>query len=296
MISIVICSVNTGNLSEVNKSISTTIGIEYELLIWDNQRENKGLCEVYNMMAEKARFDYVCFLHEDIIFETNNWGIRLVDIFSKQPTTGVIGVAGSKYKSIAFSGWYTGIKEFDCANITHRFSYGDELIYLRPVDNNEQEEVVCLDGVFICARKKIWDTIRFDQEKLPGFHFYDIDFSTRAAAICAIVVTYEIGLIHITKGGDFGDNWVKVAISYHLAMKKQLPFTRVAVNTQEIEQIIIRSWLDLLKNYRISIINKWGWISRQKLLLRPSLFYSILKFLLYKPLGLRHIHKPGSKK
>ncbi len=66
MISIIICSVNQNYLKDVAENISNSIGVEYELLVWDNREAKKGLCEVYNMMAAKARYDYLCFLHEDI--------------------------------------------------------------------------------------------------------------------------------------------------------------------------------------------------------------------------------------
>src|SRR3954471_17263970 len=108
MVSIVICSVNAGYLSSVTENIRATIGIEYELLVWNNVKEKKGLCEVYNMMAAKARYPYLCFLHEDILFTSANWGVTLIDLFRRRPAAGVVGIAGGKYKSRMYSGWYTG--------------------------------------------------------------------------------------------------------------------------------------------------------------------------------------------
>jgi len=77
MISIIICSVNTAFLEQVNKNITATIGVPYELLAWDNRDAKKGICEVYNWMASKAQYAYLCFVHEDILFETENWGQHL---------------------------------------------------------------------------------------------------------------------------------------------------------------------------------------------------------------------------
>src|SRR5438477_1059436 len=103
MISIAICSVNSYYLSQIKENISNSIGVEYELLVWDNKGINKGLCEVYNMLAAKARFEYICFLHEDILFQTEKWGSKLIDIFDERQDIGVIGLAGNKYKSKFFS-------------------------------------------------------------------------------------------------------------------------------------------------------------------------------------------------
>ena len=257
--------------------------------------EKKGICEVYNSLAAQAKFSYLCFVHEDILFQTLNWGLLLADIFSKNPAIGVVGVAGSKYKSKCFSGWYSGIPGFDCANILHRYSYGDESIYLQPNKENVLEEVVCLDGVFICSRKEIWQQSKFNEADLKGFHFYDIDFSLRASQICRIAVTYDVNIIHITKGGDFGDSWVKTAIEYHIRSGKMLPGTKLVDHSYSIEEKISKTWLDFLKRYRISWKNKWQWIRMQKLYNKPALYYPIVRFLFYEPAGIENFHKSIKK-
>jgi hypothetical protein len=297
MISIVICSINPAYLAQVKENISSTIGVEYELLIWDNRAEKKGICEVYNQMASQARFEFACFLHEDVLFETRDWGRKLVSIFTGQPATGVIGVVGSKYKSAFLSGWFTNVPELDCANIIHRYPNREEHLSLKPDPGRDTEEVVCVDGVFICCRTKLWQQLLFDEKNLTGFHFYDIDFSIRASKICKLIVCFDILLVHITPGGgDFGDSWITVALDYHSRQKGLLPVSvqkSMAANT---DKKIIWTWLDVLKNYPVSWANKWKWISWQKLLRYPELYYSVLKFLLYKPLGLRYLHKSRQRK
>jgi hypothetical protein len=39
----------------------------------------------------------VVFCHDDITIETKQWGSKLLKQFEKNPTFGIIGVAGSKY-------------------------------------------------------------------------------------------------------------------------------------------------------------------------------------------------------
>jgi hypothetical protein len=293
MISIIICSINPEFLGQVKENISDTIGLEYELLVWDNREPNIGLCEVYNRMAEQAKYDILCFLHEDIYFETSGWGNLIMSLFHSRNDLGVAGVAGSKYKSATYSGWYTGIKDFDCANINHMENGTSKRIYLKPDDKDTTfEDVVCVDGVFIASRKAIWDRIRFNEKKLRGFHYYDIDYSLRASAICAVTVLYNINIVHITKGGDFGNSWVDTTITFHKDFRQTLPVFLPTIRTDtSTEQKISKKWLDILKVQKISFRNKMKWISDGYLYLKPGLFYSILKFLLYKPLGLRYFHK-----
>src|SRR5688572_11301326 len=130
MISVIVCSVQPAYLEQLKENLQETIGVEYELLAYDNRNSKKGICAVYNEMAAKAKFTILCFAHEDILFETKSWGQELINSFNGSYE--VIGVAGSKYKSSLFSGWFTGNNEFDRANILHRFPDRDERIFLNP--------------------------------------------------------------------------------------------------------------------------------------------------------------------
>jgi hypothetical protein len=294
MISVLICSADNSLLNQVKNNIEQTIGVEHEILFFDNL-EKKGICEVYNLLAERARFSYLCFVHEDVLFETLNWGRLLLDVFSKNSAIGVLGVAGGKYKSKCFSGWYSGISGIDCASVLHRYSHGDESILLQPNKENVLEEVVCLDGVFICTRKEVWQQSKFNEAVLKGFHFYDIDFSLRASQVCKIAVTYDVSIMHITKGGDFGDNWVNAAIEFHIHCSDLLPCTKLFDHSRSIEVKITRTWLDVLKKYKISWKNKLRWIRMQKLHHNPALYYAIARFLLYEPVGIEIFHKSFKK-
>ena len=74
MISVLICSIDTELLNNVRTNIAETIGVPFEILYLDNRNEKKGICQVYNELAERARFPYLCFLHEDVILNANDWG------------------------------------------------------------------------------------------------------------------------------------------------------------------------------------------------------------------------------
>ncbi len=298
MLSVLICSNDIFYQNQVRENIKNTIGVPYEILCFDNRLEKKGICYVYNELASKASFPHLCFVHEDVLFRTQGWGKHILDSFAEDSNIGVIGVAGSKYKSKTFSGWYTGYREFDCANILHldRNGGATQLIFLANDSHNKIEEVVSIDGVFISCRKEIWEQVRFDDDQLKGFHFYDIDFSLRAAQHCSVMVTYEIDMVHITTGGDFGNNWVDTAIAYHQSNNDKLPYTKLRSVPHDIEIRIANTWLDRLKTVKISWAKKVKWIRLQKLYRHSKSYYSILKFLLYKPLGLKYIHRLFKRK
>ena len=291
MLSLIICSINPSYLQQVKENISSTIGAEYELLVCDNRDQKKGLCEVYNKMAAQATFPYLCFLHEDILFETQNWGRLLIKVFEENEQAGVVGIAGGKYKAGLYSGWFTGKPGLDFINITHRINGVDDKLLLPANDTLKIHEVVCVDGVLIACRNHIWKQIKFNEEVLKGFHFYDIDFSLRASLIAKVFVTLEIDIIHITKGGDYGNNWIEAAIVFHEKNKIPLPHFTNDINDNNIEIEVAKQWLDFLKKEKILWSNKMKWINDQNLFKYSSLYYAILKFLLYQPLHLSAIHK-----
>lgn len=296
MISVLICSIDPDLLLTVQENIRKTIGVPYEILFLDNRNYKKGICKVYNELAEKAKFPYLCFIHEDVLLTTDDWGKKIEDIFKNEEKVGLIGIAGSKYKSAYFSGWYTGAMELDCANYIHQYKTEAEHVFLSPDKTKIMEEVVCIDGVFMCCRKEVWQKFFFDEIFLKGFHFYDIDFSLRVAYSYKVVVTYDVEIIHITSGGDYSNNWVQNAISYHERMKHNLPFCKIRLNKKVVDKKVIISTLDHLKYYKISFGNKIKWIFLQKLFLYPKFYYSIIKFFLYQPLGLKKIHKNKKSK
>jgi glycosyltransferase involved in cell wall biosynthesis len=290
MLSLIVCSVNSALLDSLKKNVADTIGTEYEWLDYDNRKENKGICEVYNKMASKATYPYLVFLHEDLIFKTKNWGKCLVDVFEDHKHAGLIGIAGSDYKSNLLSGWYSGGAGNDYLNIIHRLGGKEQHLFFPDLWKKDEAEVVCIDGVFMACPRMVWSQVRFNEELLNGFHFYDIDFSLRVAFVHTVLVTKRIEIIHVTKGGDFGDAWIQQAFIYHQAAKKNLPYSR-EMNSKRNETLLIRYWLDWLKNQPVSFSNRIKWITKQKLYLKPGLVYSMAKFLVYRPLRLKYIHK-----
>ena len=58
---------------------------------------DKSLPEVYNEILEEAKTDIVVFIHDDLEFDTKNWGDKVMKHFKRNPTYGILGLAGTKY-------------------------------------------------------------------------------------------------------------------------------------------------------------------------------------------------------
>lgn len=75
MISIIICSRNKNIDSELEQNILDTIGnIVYEVINIDNSTNNYSIFQAYNKGTQIAKYPYLCFMHEDILFHTADWG------------------------------------------------------------------------------------------------------------------------------------------------------------------------------------------------------------------------------
>ena len=96
MISIIICSRSNNIPLALQYSISATIGVEYELVVIDNSDNQFSIFQAYNIGVQKAKYPYICFLHEDVEFVCDEigWGRELEEILSCTET-GVVGLAGS---------------------------------------------------------------------------------------------------------------------------------------------------------------------------------------------------------
>ncbi|MGB8193137.1 MAG: glycosyltransferase [Chitinophagaceae bacterium] len=284
MVSVVICSINKMLAAQVEKNIDETIGVPWQLILTDNLQLNKGISWVYNQGAQQAQYDIVCFVHEDVLFQTPSWGRTIVSYFENNPQLGIVGVAGGKYKGRALSGWWNGIPATDCSNILYVDPQEKPArAFANPDPSVKSQDVVTVDGVFMCTPKKVWESVKFDESLIDGFHFYDIDFSFRISRNYQAAVSYEIDILHLTRWGNFGDAWLELALKWHARHKQQLP---AMVNkdfiVSKMELRIYRNWLMRLKDERISFGNKLKWIFSTAHWLNPLCWPHIGLFLFPK--------------
>ncbi len=222
MISIIICHINPGYLEAVKENIEQTVGIPFELIAVDNRNSTAGICEVYNKAAGVAKFDVLCFMHEDVKIHSSKWGTDLVTLL-RDETIGLVGISGTLYKSDYPSSWSScqqdlyrvnAIQHFDkkTAPVLHKFNPLGE----------DYSEVAVIDGVFMACRKSTWQSTTFDSELIRGFHGYDLDFSLSVGESYKIVVTHHILLEHFS-AGTIDTDWLKIYVALHKKWKNVLP-------------------------------------------------------------------------
>src|SRR5688572_480816 len=105
MISVIICSASSLLLNNIKKNIKDTIGVPFEILAYENSKVQRGISQIYNQGVTEANYEILCFVHEDVVFDSVGWGEEVLTAFNLNHKLGLLGVAGSSYKSLAPSGW-----------------------------------------------------------------------------------------------------------------------------------------------------------------------------------------------
>ena len=219
MYSIICCSINPQEAERLRENIAQTIGVPFEFILFDNRTNGYGLCKVYNLCAAKAQHEYLCFVHEDVRFQTQNWGKILHEQLS-QPDCGVIGFAGSIIKLKQLTGWNTCGKDL-------RANYGQYMrgrIHPRQVNPNKESysPVVTLDGLCLLVRRDVWKEIPFDETTFTGFHSYDLDYSLAVAQQYKNYVTHTVFAEHYSEG-SFSPAWLNELKRLHEKWENYVP-------------------------------------------------------------------------
>lgn len=184
--------------------------------------ENEGkysLPEAYNMILEQATNDVVVLCHDDIYFDSKNWGSKILNHFKRNSDYGILGLAGSTQLPSSAKWWEDFSKMKGIVNHEHggkkwESKYSASL-------GNQLDDVVLVDGLFIVLNKKnIKQTFN---EEIKGFHFYDVDFSFRNfIEDVKIGVMYDVRVTHKSIG-ETNEQWEQNRIVFAEKHKDLLP-------------------------------------------------------------------------
>lgn len=255
MISIIVSSYKSVYYEALKKNIEQTVGVTYEIIKVDNPGL-MGICEAYNKGASEATYDLLCFVHEDVLFVSNCWGKKVTQLFEEDEELALAGFAGSRYKSKFVTGWTTGLKEFDCVNISHQSDNSTQKLNA-PLNNKEYVEVKTLDGVCLLMRRAEWQINQFNED-IPGFHFYDVDLSLRLSSqLKKVAVIFCVDLLHFSNG-KFNDSWVEAAFAFHSRKDVQEKISLLNNSTNNnLDKRVRFFWHHRLAKEDISFVNRF---------------------------------------
>jgi len=221
LISIVICARGSNLSDELSNNIKDTIGVPYEVIIIDNSANKYTIFEAYNIGVEQSKFPYLCFMHDDIYYHTNNWG-KLVEAHFSDEKTGAIGIAGTPYVPLMPGAWWDG-EMVNVNIIPWNATNGQFTLTAYPPVKTNKNRVVVIDGVWFCIKKAVFDQVKFDEEHYKGFHYYDVDISLQAhQAGYHVYSIFDILIEHFSKG-DMNKNWCNNALVFKNKWQAILP-------------------------------------------------------------------------
>jgi hypothetical protein len=223
MISLVIC-LRTSQLNEaLRQNIDDTIGVEYELVLIDNSKNELSIFKAYNNGIELSKYPFICFMHDDIEYLTNNWGKLAIKYFENN-MVGAIGISGSPYLSFLPGPWWaSGLISKYIMEVHNKTETIVNIAYQTPIDN--VLEVVALDGVWLFIRKAALKNIQFDENRFKGYHFYDLDISMQLKKSGFILLSvYDVLIKHYSMG-NINYSWLKSSLLFSFKWRNRLPMS-----------------------------------------------------------------------
>jgi hypothetical protein len=198
--------------------LQRTSGLKNVEVIQKVNNGEKSLSEVYNEILNESKNDYVILCHDDLEFDTKDWGKKIIKHFDKSDF-GVLGVAGTTEIPESGMWWQDKRKMIGIVNHKHEGkkweskyskSWGDEI-----------NECCFVDGLFIAINKtKLKE--KFD-ESVDGFHFYDVHFSVNNFLKgVKIGVIYNVRLTHLSIG-QTNEKWEENRKIFENQYKENLP-------------------------------------------------------------------------
>ncbi len=170
--------------------------------------ENNGqfsLTEVYNKIINDSSNDIVVLCHDDIYFDTKNWGNKILNHFKRNKDYGVLGLAGTTNMPKSAKWWEDFSKMKGIVNHEHEGKKWESKYSASK--GNQLDDVVLVDGLFIVINKQ--NIKKNFNEGIKGFHFYDVDFSFRNFIDgVKIGVMYDVRVTHKSIG-QTNEQWEK---------------------------------------------------------------------------------------
>ena len=250
MLSIIVSSYQPHFYQQLEKNIAETCGVPYELIKIDNPG-TMSITQAYNIGSKRAKSPYCLFLHEDVIFHTSQWGETLLKHLSIS-NVGVIGIAGSSYVPKAPTGWYMPKSSYNFYHFIQndKTQKHPELKKNFP-ENKSMQKVFAVDGVFMAINKNNIDGTLFN-EKVEGYHGYDLEMSLRLSLYLQNYIIDDILIEHFSKG-NIDKQWLFNNINIRKKMRcfQYQKQDDIEVEIQAFEDFISR----YLRSEKVSLKN-----------------------------------------
>lgn len=284
MISLISCSRNPDLSAELKRNIDETIGCEYELVVIDNSKKTFNIFQAYNEGVRRSNGDFLCFMHDDLLYHTNGWGKIAEQTFQDYPKTALLGVIGSHLFADSSSPMWgfqhisTGriwTKEPLCETPFDQYGMLPDGGYwsgnLAFAQGKNNVPVANIDGLWMCCRSSCFESLRFDEETFGGFHCYDADLSMQALSQgWDVMVNTDILLEHFSES-MLTPEYFSAADKWYNKWKDKLPIVR---------GVELQPWMVELFKYYTADARRYEEVLIENVRLRSTKAYRLGKALL----------------
>ena len=206
--------------------INDTCGVPHSVHCYTNHNQY-SLPEVYNkaISTHSSKDAVMVFCHNDIEFDTPNWGKILLKHFNNPKNNyQIIGVAGATELNEHGTWWLDKSNQMNFSKMMGIVNHDNgirkwESRYSEPVFG--VIDVLLVDGLFIAVDTEDVEH-KFD-EKYKGFHMYDVSFCfPNYLDGCNIGVITDIRITHKSIG-QTNDQWELNRQQFAEEYKNELP-------------------------------------------------------------------------
>lgn len=270
-ISIIICSRRPNISANLKQNIAETIGCEYELIVIDNSHDQYNIFQAYNEGIKRSQGDVLCFMHEDILYRSKDWGTIVLDVFEDK-TIGLVGFAGTHFLSSSPFYW-TNSPFISEHNLTNDKGVVLECFKDEYYDTHGLADLVAIDGFCFFVKKQLFEYIRFDDNTYSGYHAYDMDICMQVImAGYRVCACNKVLIEHFWSESDSGAKKGYELLDYNLELfankyKDNLP---IHIGVEGIPDYVWERIDGLMKNaYESKRVRKSMAYKTGKLLLTP---------------------------
>jgi hypothetical protein len=196
MISVVSVYNNRAILEECLLTSLIHQNTDYQLITLDNTKNQfKSASEALNHGGSLANGDYILFIHQDIVLESESWLRDLEQSLNELDNLGVAGVAGRSADV-----WDV------ITNITHGI----------PPDRASRYHVTApmkvqtIDECAFVVSKSVFDRLKFDERTCYHWHLYSVAYCLSANRLGYSVYVLPLGLYHKSEGASMSKDYFLV--------------------------------------------------------------------------------------
>lgn len=149
--------------------------------------DQRSIHEAYNSMIDQAKdrnATGLVLIHDDVRIRDPKLPTKLTSLLA-DPTVGVVGVIGARRPMSAEWWWY---ERHGCVEDTQMvIDFGRGTV-----------DVDVVDGLLLALSPAALEIVRFEPDRYPGFHGYDLEVCSQARAAGLRVVVLDTDVYHDT--------------------------------------------------------------------------------------------------